>query len=99
MSKNPCFLFNFNDTHRKKTVLLNSVQEFIEIEAWLLLIFFMYLHNQLNSIHSIVTYYRVRMFAIKLTKIERLLLSASFTSKFELVFVNTGTRFVLEVSF
>ena len=34
----------------------NSVQEFIEIEAWLLLTFFIYLHNQLISIYSIVTY-------------------------------------------
>ena len=37
-------------------VLLNSVQGFIEIEAWLLLTFFIYLYNQLSSVHSIVTY-------------------------------------------
>ena len=30
----------------KDCVLLNSAQEFIEIEAWLLLTFFIYLHNQ-----------------------------------------------------
>ena len=29
----------------EKTVLLNSVQEFIEIEAWMLLTFFTCLHN------------------------------------------------------
>ena len=40
----------------KNCVLLNSVQGFIEIEAWLLLTFFIYLCNQLSSIHSIVTY-------------------------------------------
>ena len=45
----------FNDTHRENCVLLNSVQEFIEIEAWLLLIFFLCLHNQLISIHSTFT--------------------------------------------
>ena len=36
-------------------VLLNSWQEFVKIEAWLLLTVFIYLHNQLSSIHSIVT--------------------------------------------
>ena len=33
-----------------------SAQEFTEIEAWLLLTFSTCLHNQLSSIHSIVTY-------------------------------------------
>ena len=36
-------------------VLLNSVQEFIEIQAWLLLTFLLWLHNQLISIYYIVT--------------------------------------------
>ena len=45
----------FNDAPRKNCVLLTSVQEFIEIEAWLLLTFFICLHYQLISIHSIVT--------------------------------------------
>ena len=36
-------------------VLLNSVQEFIEIQAWLLLTFFLCLHNHLISIYYIVT--------------------------------------------
>ena len=31
-------------------VLLNPVQDFIEIEAWLLLTFFMCLQNQISSI-------------------------------------------------
>ena len=48
-----------NDTHKKICVLLNSVQEFIEIEAWLLLTFFLCLHNQLYFIHSIVTYFNI----------------------------------------
>ena len=47
---------DLNDTNSENCVLLNSVQEFIEIEAWLLLIFFQCLHNQFISIHSIVTY-------------------------------------------
>ena len=37
-------------------VLLSLVQEFIEIEAWLLLTFFLCLHYQLIPIHSIVAY-------------------------------------------
>ena len=44
-----------NNTHRENFVLLNSVQEFIEIQAWLLLTFFLCLHNQLISIYYIVT--------------------------------------------
>ena len=40
----------------KNRVLLNSVQEFTEIEALLLLTFFVCLRDQLSSVHSIVTY-------------------------------------------
>ena len=42
----------FNDSHRENCVLINSGQELIEIEVWLLLTFLLYLHNQLDSIHS-----------------------------------------------
>ena len=45
-----------NNTHMQNCALLNSVQGFIEIEVRLLLTFSRYLHNQLISIHSIVTY-------------------------------------------
>ena len=45
-----------NDTQREHCVLLNLVQEFTEIEAWLLLTFFLRLRNQLISIQSIVTH-------------------------------------------
>ena len=44
-----------NDTHRKKFVLLNLVQEFIEIQAWLFLTFFLCLQNQFISVYYIVT--------------------------------------------
>ena len=44
-----------NNTHRENFVLLNSVQKFIEIQAWLLLTFVLCLHNQLISIYYIVT--------------------------------------------
>ena len=40
----------------KNYVLLNLLQEFISIQAWLLLTFFICLHNKLNSTHSIVTH-------------------------------------------
>ena len=46
----------------KSRVLLNSALEFIEIEAGLLLTFFTWLHNQLSSTHSTVTYETVQMF-------------------------------------
>ena len=45
----------FNNTHRENFVLLDSVQEFIEIKAWLLQPFFLSLHNQLISVYYIVT--------------------------------------------
>ena len=37
-ARNPMW-YRVNDTHRENCVLLNSVQEFIETEAWLLLTF------------------------------------------------------------
>ena len=41
----------FNDTHMEK---LDSVEIFIEIQGWLLLTFFICLHNQLSSFNSII---------------------------------------------
>ena len=38
--------FSFNNTYRENCVLLNSVPEFTEIEAWLLLTLFLCLHYQ-----------------------------------------------------
>ena len=61
--------------------------------AWLLLTFFVCLHNQLSSIHSIITSEREQMFEKVIhhldSKNEWLPLSASFTAKFGLVFVLT----------
>ena len=57
---------------------LASVQKFIEIQGWLLLMFFICLHNQLSSFNSII----IQMY-------ELLLLSVTFTAKLELVFVIT----------
>ena len=42
-----------SDTHREKTVLFNSAAI---IAAQLLLTFFICSHNQLSSLHSIITY-------------------------------------------
>ena len=39
-----------NDTHMEE---LDSVQKFVETQGWLLLTFFMCLHNQLSSFNSI----------------------------------------------
>ena len=46
-------IFCIND---KNYILLNSVQEFIEIEAWLLLTFLTCLHNQLSSVYSTIIF-------------------------------------------
>ena len=83
----------FNNTHREKLSLTQFSKRFIEIEAWLLLTFFICLYDQLNSIHFNChilksTDVSKRLF-IKETENEWLLLSASFTTKFELVFVLT----------
>ena len=40
-----------NDTHMEE---LDSVQKFIEIEGWLLLKFFICLHDQLSSFNSVI---------------------------------------------
>ena len=37
----------FNDTHGKNEVFINSVKEFIGIEAWLFVAFFLRSHNQI----------------------------------------------------
>ena len=76
----------------KSCVLLISVQR---MAGWLLLILFMCLHNQLSSLHSIITYYEYRCLRNAIHQIvsknEWLLFSASFTAKFPLVFcINTG---------
>ena len=46
----------------KVCVLLDSVQEFIQREAGVLLIFFKCLYNQLNPVNFILTYQTVHMF-------------------------------------
>ena len=61
--------------------------------GWLLLIFFICLHNQLSSIHSISTFYQYRCLENVIHQIDSkngwLLLSVKFTAKFGLVFVLT----------
>ena len=50
-----CYNFRLTILTGENGLLLNSVQEFIEIESWPLT-FFICLHNQSSSVHSIVTY-------------------------------------------
>ena len=66
----------FNDTHMEELVCA-LMNKFTEIQGWLLLTFFIYLHDQLNVIHQIDC------------KNEWLVLSVTFTRKIELVFVLT----------
>ena len=83
-----------NDTHRERLcftkILLNSVQG---MAAWLLLIIFICLNNQLSSIHSIIIYQEYRCLKNLIHQVDSkndwLLLSAGFTAKVELVFVLT----------
>ena len=59
--------------------LLNSVQEIIKMEAWLLLTFFLCSRNQLISIHSILDIKECRCLKNVIHQIDRnewLLLSA-----------------------
>ena len=46
------FLFKPPCSHGR----LDSVQKFIEIQGWLLLTFFIYLHNQLSSSDDIIVH-------------------------------------------
>ena len=52
-------IFCIND---KNYILLNSAQEFIEIEAWLLLTFLICLHNQLSSVYSTIIFWKEQIF-------------------------------------
>ena len=69
--------------------LLNSVQKFIEIQGWLLLTFFICLHNQLSSFNSIIVQMSEKQIHQVGSKNEWLLLSETFMAKLELVFVLT----------
>ena len=75
--KNLLWSKKVNDTHREK-LCFNSVQEFIEIEPWLLLTFFICLHNQSSSTRD--------------SSSRPLFLSASFTAKFELFLILTQKK-------
>ena len=90
----PClFLFNgesFLTIPTWKTcALLNLVQKFNEIQGWLLLMFFICLHNQLSSFNSIIVQMSEKRVHQIESKNEWLLFSVTFTAKLELVFVLT----------
>ena len=68
---------------------LDSVQKFIEIQGWLLLTFFICLHNQLSSFNSIIEQMSEKYESQVGSKNEWLLLSVIFTAKLELDFVLT----------
>ena len=68
---------------------LASVQKFIEIQGWLLLTFFICLHNQLNSFNSIIVQMPEKRDSSVDSKNEWLPLPVTFTAKLELVFVLT----------
>ena len=75
---------------------MSLVQEFVEIEAWLLLAFSFCLHNQISSINFIDTSQEKGYSSNRQNK-EWLLLSAGFMTKFELVLVLTQEKaFILK---
>ena len=63
--------------------------KFIEIQGWLLLTVFKYLHNQLRSFNSIIVQMSEKRVHQIDSKNEWLLLSVILTAKLELVFVLT----------
>ena len=79
-----------NDTRREKLCFTQFiVEEFTEIEPWLPLTVFICLHNQLISIHCIEYSCLKKVIHQIDSKNGRLPLPATFTAKFELVFVLT----------
>ena len=68
---------------------LDSAQKSIEIQGWLLLTFFICLHDQLSSFNSIIVQMSEKRVHQIDSKNEWLLLSVTFTAKPELVFVLT----------
>ena len=66
---------------------LDSLQKTIEIQGWLLLTFFICLHNQLSSFNSIIVQMSEKRVHQTDSKNEWLLLSVTFTAKLDLVFV------------
>ena len=63
--------------------------KFIEIQGWLRLTVFIYLHNQLRSFNSIIVQMSEKRVHQIDSKNEWLLLSVTFTAKLELDFVLT----------
>ena len=76
----------FNDTLMKE---LDSIQKFIEIEGWLLLTFFICLHNQLISFNSTMVQMFEKHDSQAGSKNGWLLFLVTFTAKLELDFVLT----------
>ena len=68
---------------------LDSVQKFSEIQGWLLLTFFICLHNQLSSFNSIIVQISEKQIHQVGSKNEWFLLLEIFTAKLELVFALT----------
>ena len=88
----------------KFSIFNNNIRrEKLHLLTWLLLTFFKCLHNQLSSIHCIVTYWRVQMFEKCDSSIDRKWTVAPFSNFYGKIWVgfcvNPGKCFVLEISF
>ena len=74
-----------NDTHIEELDFTEFSIKFIEVQGWLLLTFFMCLHNQLGSFNSNIVQMSEKRDSSN-SKNEWLLLLVTFTAKLELVF-------------
>ena len=88
----------------EKLVLLNSVQIFIEMQGWLLLTFFICLHNQLSAFNSIVVVMSEKRVHQNIldqieSKNEWLLLPVAFTAKRVDFCLHIRKRFFRKFSF
>ena len=76
-----------NNTHRENFALFNLVQKFIEIQVWLLLTFFLCLHNQLISVYILhcqkIKEYRCLNNVIHRLEINKWLLVSAFQQAFQ----------------
>ena len=101
--KHLCQILSFNNLNGTQGKLCFT-QFSTRMAAWLLLTFFIRLHNQLSSIRFITRIKEYRCVKNVIHQIDSknkwLLLSASFTAKSGLFFcLNTGKHFFVEVSF
>ena len=88
--QNKIFYFVLNDlTRKKKLCFAEFSTKLSEIQGWLLLTYFICLHNQLSSFNCIIVQMSEKRVHEIDNKNEWLFLSVFFMAKLELVFILT----------